>query len=124
MTDALVAIRAEKAFAKLPATARTRVLAGLLETQRHIENERRYDRYGDRDLRLRNRDVLKAHLAPILRIIRDDVGGFDAMDWLTRFGAGYGLCQTYANEIWHYEFVADAVSSDTCPAKLADANAG
>jgi hypothetical protein len=83
VTDALVAIRAEKAFAKLPATARTRVLAGLLETQRHIENERRYDRYGDRDLRLRNRDVLKAHLAPILRIIRDDVGGFDAMDWLT-----------------------------------------
>jgi hypothetical protein len=79
----LAAIRAEKAFMKLSAVNQRRVLAGLSETQRHITAERRYDRYGDRDLRRRNRNVLKTHLAPTLRVLEDPVGGFDAMDWLT-----------------------------------------
>jgi hypothetical protein len=79
----LAAIRAEKAFAKLPPSAQKRVLAGLSETKRKAERAQVLDRYGDRDLRLRNRDALKAHLVPVLKILRDDVGGFDAMDWLT-----------------------------------------
>lgn len=83
MTDPLAAIRAEKAFAQLPAVDQARVLAGLFETQRHIKLEQCYDRYGDRDLRLGNRNALKTHLAPILRVLEDPVGGLDAMDWLT-----------------------------------------
>ncbi len=36
------------------------------------------------------------------------------MDWLSRFGAQYGACrQTYANEMWHFELVADATGA--CP---------
>jgi hypothetical protein len=79
----LAAIRAEKTFAKLSSADRKRVLAALSETQRHIGLERRYDRYGDRGLRLRNRNVMKAHLAPVLRVLDDPVGRFDAIDWLT-----------------------------------------
>ena len=37
-----------------------------------------------------------------------DVGGLDAVDWLTQRGAAYGLCQTYANESWHFELQPDA----------------
>lgn len=83
MTDALAAIRAEKAFVKLPAADRKRVLAALLETQRHIKAEQQSDRYIDRTLRVRHRDALKAHLTRTLKVLADDVGWFDAMDWLT-----------------------------------------
>jgi hypothetical protein len=75
--DTLAAIRAEKALAKLPSDDRDLVLAGLSETARHMKSMRQQDRYGDRALHLRNRDVLKAHLAPILRVLDDDVGATD-----------------------------------------------
>ncbi|WBQ06313.1 M15 family metallopeptidase [Kribbella sp. CA-293567] len=32
-----------------------------------------------------------------------DVGPTDADDWLNRKGHRFGLCQTLANEIWHFE---------------------
>lgn len=32
-----------------------------------------------------------------------DIGPTAAADWLSQHGADYGLCQTFANEIWHYE---------------------
>jgi hypothetical protein len=87
VTDALVAIRAEKAFAKLPPADRKRVLAALFGTRCHIEAERQSDRqsdrYIDRTLRLRHRNALKAHLSRTLKILDDDVGWFDATDWLT-----------------------------------------
>jgi integrase len=81
--DALAAIRAERAFARLPQADRDRVLAGLFETQRNIASIRRLDRYGDRVVRRRNRNAMKAHLAPILRVLDDGVAGADALDWLT-----------------------------------------
>ncbi len=36
-----------------------------------------------------------------------DVGPEGADDWLIRNGATYGLCQIYANEIWHFELASD-----------------
>jgi hypothetical protein len=81
--DALAVIRGEKAFAKLSPADRGRLLAALSETQRHIDAERLYDRYGDRDLRLDNCDALKTHLTATLKVLADDVGAFDAVDWLT-----------------------------------------
>jgi hypothetical protein len=42
-----------------------------------------------------------------------DVGPVAADDWLMRNGAQFGLCQIYANEIWHFEHVADAAGK--CP---------
>jgi zinc D-Ala-D-Ala carboxypeptidase len=48
-----------------------------------------------------------------------DVGPTDAAYWMNQYGANYGLCQTYANEIWHYELLTEP--GGTCPAPLADA---
>jgi hypothetical protein len=89
---ALAAIRAEKAFRKLPSADRVRVLIGLFETARNIKSIRQLDRYGDPVLRRRKRNAMKAHLASILRVLGDGnvddddydgVGAADAIDWLT-----------------------------------------
>lgn len=48
-----------------------------------------------------------------------DIWPTDADDWLNRFGARYGICQIYANEIWHFE-LATAPGGE-CPAQLSDA---
>ena len=42
-----------------------------------------------------------------------DVGPVAADEWMIRNGARFGLCQIYANEIWHFERVVDAASN--CP---------
>jgi zinc D-Ala-D-Ala carboxypeptidase len=49
-----------------------------------------------------------------------DIGHADAAAWLSAHGAGYGLCQIYRNEPWHYELRPDAVA-DGCPPMYADA---
>ena len=36
-----------------------------------------------------------------------DVGPADADVWLIRNGSAFGLCQIYANEIWHFELASD-----------------
>lgn len=36
-----------------------------------------------------------------------DVGPTDADNWLLRNGQAFGLCQIYANEIWHFELASD-----------------
>ena len=48
-----------------------------------------------------------------------DIGSSDAQTWLIENGARYGLCQTYANERWHFE-LATAPGGE-CPAMKADA---
>jgi D-alanyl-D-alanine carboxypeptidase len=48
-----------------------------------------------------------------------DIGPTDADDWLIRNGAAFGLCQVYANEMWHFELLAG--SGSTCPPPMADA---
>ncbi len=48
-----------------------------------------------------------------------DVGGDAAMAWLSVHGPGYGLCQIYRNEPWHYELRTEAVDHG-CPALYAD----
>ena len=49
-----------------------------------------------------------------------DLGHADATSWLSQHGAAYGLCQTYANEPWHYELRPAAIDRG-CPAMYADA---
>lgn len=49
-----------------------------------------------------------------------DVGPLDAMYWLIEHGPAYGLCQTYANEIWHFELAT--TPGGTCPEMLPDAS--
>jgi D-alanyl-D-alanine carboxypeptidase len=52
-----------------------------------------------------------------------DIGPTDAMSWLSQHGAGYGLCQIYGNEPWHYELRPDAADHG-CPVMRADATHG
>ena len=48
-----------------------------------------------------------------------DIGPSDAAAWLSAHGAGYGLCQIYGNEPWHYELRPDA-GDRGCPPPYAD----
>lgn len=48
-----------------------------------------------------------------------DIAPYDAIDWLARHGAAYGLCQIYGNEPWHYELRPDATQSG-CPTMYPD----
>ncbi|MFJ8038949.1 M15 family metallopeptidase [Kitasatospora sp. NPDC096147] len=48
-----------------------------------------------------------------------DVGATDAAYWMAQYGPEFGLCQVYANEIWHYELLT--TPGGTCPAMLPDA---
>ena len=48
-----------------------------------------------------------------------DIGHVDAAAWLSGHGAGYGLCQIYGNEPWHYELRLEAIDHG-CPAAYAD----
>lgn len=48
-----------------------------------------------------------------------DMGPLPTLDWLAQHGADYGLCQTYANESWHYELRPDAVT-EGCPEMYSD----
>jgi D-alanyl-D-alanine carboxypeptidase len=48
-----------------------------------------------------------------------DIGPSDATAWLSEHGAGYGLCQIYGNEPWHYELRPDALDHG-CPPMYAD----
>jgi len=42
-----------------------------------------------------------------------DIGPVEADKWLIADGSRFGLCQIYANEIWHFELAADAQGN--CP---------
>ncbi len=47
-----------------------------------------------------------------------DIATADAMDFLNRFGAEWGICQAYANEMWHFELLTEP--GGTCPQPAAD----
>jgi zinc D-Ala-D-Ala carboxypeptidase len=48
-----------------------------------------------------------------------DIGPSSAAAWLSEHGAAHGLCQTYANEPWHFELRPEAVDG-RCPRMYAD----
>jgi zinc D-Ala-D-Ala carboxypeptidase len=48
-----------------------------------------------------------------------DIGGKSADTWLIANGARFGLCQIYANELWHFELATDAHGN--CPPLLPNA---
>jgi D-alanyl-D-alanine carboxypeptidase len=45
-----------------------------------------------------------------------DVGHTDGAYWLGRFGNRWGLCQPFANEVWHFELLT--TPGGTCPQQL------
>jgi D-alanyl-D-alanine carboxypeptidase len=48
-----------------------------------------------------------------------DIAPVEADKWLIRNGLQFGLCQIYANEIWHFELALDAQGN--CPPLLPNA---
>ncbi|MGY2080430.1 VanZ family protein [Modestobacter sp. SYSU DS0657] len=51
-----------------------------------------------------------------------DIGPTDAMSWLAQHGSDYGLCQTYGNEMWHFELAVER--GGRCPAPSDDPSTG
>ena len=51
-----------------------------------------------------------------------DVGPTDGALWLEQHGAEFGLCRTYANELWHFEAATEP--GGTCPPMHDDASHG
>ncbi len=49
-----------------------------------------------------------------------DIGPTDAAFWVLRHGPEFGLCQVYANEVWHYELLVEP--GGTCPPLQQDAS--
>lgn len=49
-----------------------------------------------------------------------DIGPTDAAFWVLRHGDQFGLCQVYANEVWHYELLVEP--GGTCPPLQQDAS--
>ena len=49
-----------------------------------------------------------------------DIGPTDAADWLSQHGSDYGLCQVFANEIWHYELAT--TPGGGCPDMFPDSS--
>jgi D-alanyl-D-alanine carboxypeptidase len=47
-----------------------------------------------------------------------DIGPTNASIWLGEHGAAYGLCQVFANEIWHFELATEP--GGECPEMLPD----
>jgi D-alanyl-D-alanine carboxypeptidase len=48
-----------------------------------------------------------------------DIGPTNADSWLSQHGTKYGLCQTYANEMWHFELATKP--GGRCPPMQSDA---
>ena len=48
-----------------------------------------------------------------------DIGPVEAMAWLAKHGATYGLCRIYRNEPWHFELRPAAIHQG-CPRMYAD----
>lgn len=42
-----------------------------------------------------------------------DIGPTDADSWLSQHGNNFGLCQTFANEMWHFELAV--APGEVCP---------
>ena len=51
-----------------------------------------------------------------------DVGPTDGALWLEQHGVEFGLCRTYANELWHFEAATEP--GGTCPPMHDDASHG
>lgn len=76
------------------------------------------DKYGS--LRQARRFVSTPKLSHHVSGDAVDVGPLDAALWLMEHGVRYGLCQTYANERWHFELAT--TPGRQCPPQLPDAS--
>jgi hypothetical protein len=74
-------------------------------------------RYGSKDAAARW--VATADTSPHVAGKAVDIGSVDAIAWLSKHGARYGLCQIYRNEPWHFELRPTAITRG-CPSMYTD----
>jgi len=112
---------ARRAFEKSFAAARRTGLspevrsAWRSEAWQQVLFDRAVTRYGSRTAA--SRWVLSPSDSAHVKGYAVDVHPQAAASWLEDHGAAYGVCRTYDNEWWHFEYVASA----TCPARLPSA---
>ncbi|MEZ0446364.1 M15 family metallopeptidase [Cellulomonas sp. ICMP 17802] len=78
------------------------------------------ERYGS--LEEAHRWVLPPESSAHVQGLAIDVGPTDGALWLEEHGVELGLCRAYANELWHFEMLADGATA--CPAMHADSSDG
>ncbi|MCG2803377.1 MAG: M15 family metallopeptidase [Cellulomonas sp.] len=78
------------------------------------------ERYGDPAEA--HRWVLPPERSSHVQGLAIDVGQTKGAYWLAQHGLEFGLCQTYANEIWHFEKLPDGATE--CPPPHADSSWG
>ena len=78
------------------------------------------ERYGS--VQEAHRWVLPPERSAHVRGTAIDVGPTDGALWLGEHGFELGLCRTYANELWHFEMLADG--AERCPDPHADSSSG
>lgn len=77
------------------------------------------ERYGEVEAR---RWVLPPESSAHVQGTAIDVGPTDGALWLEQHGVELGLCRTYANELWHFEMLADGATQ--CPEMHLDSAGG
>jgi D-alanyl-D-alanine carboxypeptidase len=78
------------------------------------------ERYGS--LQEAHRWVLPPESSAHVQGTAIDVGPTEGALWLGEHGFGLGLCRTYANEVWHFEMLADGAVA--CPELHPDSSSG
>lgn len=78
------------------------------------------ERYGSLEEALRW--VLPPEESAHVQGLAIDVGDTEGAYWLAEHSLDFGLCQTYANEIWHFEKLPDGATS--CPEPSQDPSGG
>jgi len=69
-----------------------------------------------------HRWVLPARSSAHVKGLALDVGPTSGALWLEEHGLDFGLCRTYANEVWHFEKLPD--DRDTCAPMHPDSSSG
>jgi zinc D-Ala-D-Ala carboxypeptidase len=69
-----------------------------------------------------HRWVLPADSSAHVKGLALDVGPTAGARWLGKHGLEFGLCRTYANEVWHFEKLPEG--RDTCPKQHDDSSWG
>ena len=80
--EIIAAIGDNPIFAKKSDSVQRAIVEGAFKIALTRANDELAERHVDHESRSRNRDALLSHLPPILKILDDDVGGFDAADML------------------------------------------
>lgn len=129
-SDALVATGLDPTLARRVARAQAAaaaegVVLSVTSGKRTPQEQERLvadaiERYGSQ--REASRWVLPPESSAHVTGLAVDIGPTEGALWLGQHGLTYGLCRTYANEVWHFEPLPEGATE--CPAMLPDSSSG